>query len=80
MINTPWNGEPDPGSSPTSQPGATLESVDRRKEIFRSLVTLQDQGETVKMSRIRISVQYAISQDDLALIEKEGISNNWPPL
>lgn len=80
MINTPWNGEPDPGSSPTNQPGATLDSVDRRKEIFRSLVALQDQGETVKMSRIRISVQYAISQDDLALIEKEGISNNWPPL
>ena len=80
MIGTPSNGEPEQNSSSPSQTRPALDSVNLRKEIFRSLVTLQDQGETVKMSRIRVSVQYTISQEDLALIEREGISENWPPL
>ena len=80
MINTPWNGETDPSSSPSSPSAMPLDSVHHRKSIFHSLVMLQDQGETVKMSRIRISVQYAISQEELAIIEREGIAENWPPL
>jgi hypothetical protein len=80
MINTPWNGESEPPSSLPNQSRMPLESVHLRKEIFRSLVMLQDHGETVKISRIRVSVQYAISQEELALIEREGIAKNWLPL
>ena len=80
MINAPWNGESDPITSPPRQSGMSLDSVLHRKEVFRSLVTLQDQGETVKVSRIRISVQFAITPEELSLIEREGIAKNWPPL
>ena len=56
------------------------ESLPDRKEAFRKLVLLQDQGETVEMSRIRISIQLDIPLECLKAIEREGIAGNWPPL
>lgn len=56
------------------------ESIHARKEVFRKLVLLQDEGETVETSRIRISIQFDIPLEDVKTIEREGIAGNWPPL
>jgi len=53
---------------------------EKRKEIFRVLVELQDQGCANEPSRIRIADQFRISVSEVQHIEREGIANNWPPL
>ena len=53
---------------------------DRRKEIFAALVEAQDRGVSVANSRQEIAVQFGISKDAVAEIEREGMDNEWPPL
>jgi hypothetical protein len=55
-------------------------SVERRKEIFLSLVSTQDKGVTVLQSRMLISQQFNVSDAQVRQIEREGIDNEWPPL
>jgi hypothetical protein len=61
-------------------PMTDLPADDKRKEIFRALVELQDQGYAAEPSRIRIADQFRISVSEVQHVEREGIVNNWPPL
>ncbi len=53
---------------------------EKRKEIFRALVELQDKGCATEPSRIRIADQFSISVSEIQHVEREGIAKNWPPL
>jgi hypothetical protein len=61
-------------------PMTDLPPDEKRKEIFRALVELQDQGCATEPSRIRIADQFRISVSEVQDVEREGITNNWPPL
>lgn len=51
-----------------------------RKELFRSLVHIQDEGLSVEDSRKRIADQFRTAEEQVREIEREGIANQWPPL
>ena len=51
-----------------------------RKAIFRALVTAQDELRNVRESYEKVTEHYEISQEQLRLIEEEGLDNEWPPL
>ena len=53
---------------------------DRRKEAFRVLVELQDEGCTTEESRTRVADQFSIDAVELQNIEREGIDKQWEPL
>jgi hypothetical protein len=53
---------------------------EKRKEIFRTLVELQDNGCETEKSRLKIADQFRISVLEVQDIEREGIANQWPPL
>jgi len=53
---------------------------ERRKEIFRALVELQDKGLATEPSRIQIANQFCVSITEVQHVEREGIANKWPPL
>jgi hypothetical protein len=52
----------------------------QRREVFRTLVELQDQGYSPKESRNSIGEQFAIALRDIEEVEREGIAKQWPPL
>ena len=51
-----------------------------RKELFRALVDIQDQGMSVADSRLQMAVQFLTGIDEVRTIEQEGIEKQWPPL
>jgi len=51
-----------------------------RKEIFHALVDAQDQEMSVPQSRRWIAERYGVSEDQVRLIETEGLDAQWPPL
>ena len=51
-----------------------------RQEAFRQLVERQDRGTSVVQSRSEIESQFALSSEQVRAIEREGSTNNWPPL
>ena len=53
---------------------------EKRKEVFRMLVELQDAGDSTENSRIRIAAQFSINVRDVQNVEREGIAKQWPPL
>jgi hypothetical protein len=60
-------------------------TVQQRKSIFLALVEAQDAAPTggalsVIESKKTVAQQYEISTEQLALIEKEGLEKEWPPL
>ena len=55
-------------------------TVQERKAIFRALVTAQDESHNVRDSYAKVSEHYEISEEQLRLIEDEGVENEWPPL
>ena len=55
-------------------------TVQERKAIFRALVTAQDEVHNVRESYEKVTQHYEISQEQLKLIEDEGVENEWPPL
>jgi hypothetical protein len=52
----------------------------RRKEIFRALVEAQDRGVSVAESRKLIAEQFAVSEDEVKRVERQGLDERWPPL
>jgi hypothetical protein len=60
-------------------------TVQQRKSIFLALVSAQDAAPSggalsVIESKKTIAQQYEITPEQLALIEKEGLDKEWPPL
>ncbi len=51
-----------------------------RKELFRTLVDVQDQDSTVEDSRRQVAARFRIAVDEVRGIEQEGITKQWPPL
>jgi hypothetical protein len=51
-----------------------------RKEIFHALVDAQDQEMSVSQSRRWIAERYGVSEEQVRLIETEGLDEQWPPL
>ena len=61
-------------------PAKTL-TVQQRKSIFHALVELQDRHTvTVADSKKEVAKQFHITKEQVELIEKEGLSKDWPPL
>jgi len=54
--------------------------LDSRQNIFRALVEAQDGGLTVVASRADVATRFAITEEDVKNIEREGLANQWPPL
>ena len=60
-------------------------TVQQRKSIFLALVSAQDAAPSVGATAIleskkTVALQYEITPEQLALIEKEGVDKEWPPL
>ena len=55
-------------------------SEQRRKEIFRALVGLQDRGLDLAQSRRAVVEQFGVTESQVRHIEREGVANDWPPL
>jgi hypothetical protein len=53
---------------------------DRRREIFKLLVTAQDLDMTVAESRQMIADMYNLGEAEIIAIEQEGRRKKWPPL
>lgn len=53
---------------------------EKRREIFRTLVSAQDAGDSVAESRSNVAIQFRIELDEVRSIEREGITNQWAPL
>lgn len=54
--------------------------LETRQEAFRQLVERQDRGTPVPQSRYEIESQFSLTADQVIAIEREGSTNNWPPL
>jgi hypothetical protein len=55
-------------------------SAERKREIFKSLVEHQDGGMSVEASRAETAKAYAVTPDQILVIEQEGLDHQWPPL
>jgi hypothetical protein len=56
-------------------------TVAKRKEVFETLVAIQDQGEmSVGDSIQHVAELFAITEHQVHQIEEEGIDKQWPPL
>ncbi len=63
---------------PEEQPGPT--TVEQRRAIFKALVEAQDGGASPSASRTAIARQFAVTEDQVRDVEREGMANQWPPL
>ena len=64
-----------------TEPDAELSiAEEQRKAIFLALVEAQDRGANVPESRREVAGQFGITEQQVQLIEREGLALNWPPL
>jgi hypothetical protein len=54
--------------------------LDQRQAIFLALVESQDGGMNVATSRTEIARRFSVTENQVKDIEREGLSNQWPPL
>jgi hypothetical protein len=54
--------------------------LDQRQTIFRAVVEAQDGGMTVAVSRSETARKFAITEEQVKEIEREGLAEGWPPL
>jgi lipase chaperone LimK len=59
---------------------ATNISEDRRREIYRQLVALQEAGLAPRSSREMVARQQKLGADVVKSIEQEGRDKGWAPL
>ena len=55
-------------------------SETQRKEVFLALVDAQDQEMGVSQSIRWVAERYGISEEQVRVIENEGLDGQWPPL
>jgi hypothetical protein len=55
-------------------------SLEQRQVIFKALVEAQDAGQSPTASRTAVAKQFAVSEEQVKRIEREGSDNQWPPL
>jgi hypothetical protein len=51
-----------------------------RRAAFLALVSAQDEGNTVKTSRELVGRRFGLREEHVRAIEREGLTNQWPPL
>lgn len=54
--------------------------IEQRQIIFKALVEAQDGGQSVAASRATVAKQFAVSEEAVKRIEREGSDAGWPPL
>jgi hypothetical protein len=54
--------------------------LEQRQTIFRAVVESQDGGMAVVASRTEVARRFAVTEEQVKDIEKEGLANQWPPL
>jgi hypothetical protein len=54
--------------------------LERRMEIFQTVVEAQDQGLSTVQARRQAAKQFAVSETAVQRIEEEGLQGEWPPL
>ena len=54
--------------------------LEQRQVIFRAVVEAQDGGMPVAASRASAVRQFAVTEEQIKEIEREGMENQWPPL
>lgn len=54
--------------------------VERRQTVFLALVEAQDGGLNVVASRAEVAQKFALTEEQIKDIEREGLANQWPPL
>ena len=54
--------------------------LEQRQTIFRAVVETQDGGMGVAPSRAEAARRFAVTEEQVKDIEKEGLANQWPPL
>ena len=52
----------------------------RRRAMFAALVASQDQGLSVRASRAFVASRFGVTEEELARVEREGLTAQWPPL
>jgi DNA-directed RNA polymerase sigma subunit (sigma70/sigma32) len=55
-------------------------SEEQRQVIFKALVEAQDGGMGVAASRAEMARRFAVTEDQVRDIEREGSAKLWPPL
>ncbi len=60
------------------QPGEI--PIEQRQIIFKAVVEAQDGGQSVAASRTAAARRFAVTEDQVKEIEREGMDNQWPPL
>jgi len=53
---------------------------DKRREMFAALVHAQDQKIDVPRSRKLMAERFGVTENQVKIIEREGLNSNWPPL
>jgi hypothetical protein len=51
-----------------------------RRAVFAAVVDAQDKGASVPVSRAAAAARFELRPEDVALIEREGLDGQWPPL
>jgi hypothetical protein len=51
-----------------------------RREVFAALVEAQDLGDSVQESRTTVANRFKLTEDNVRMIEREGLDALWPPL
>jgi hypothetical protein len=54
--------------------------INQRQAIFVAIVEEQDKGITVSESRSTVAHRFAVTEDQVRIIEQEGLEATWPPL
>lgn len=55
-------------------------TVDQRRAIFKALVEAQDGGARVAASLTAVAAKFAVTEEQVRDIEREGVDAQWPPL
>ena len=55
-------------------------SLEKRMELFLTLVEAQDGDMTVSQSRQMVAKRFGVSEQLVRQVEREGLDGNWPPL
>ena len=64
----------------TTQAPTDAQREETRRAAFLALVTAQDEGNTVKTSRELVARRFGLGEEHVRAIEREGLTNEWPPL
>jgi hypothetical protein len=55
-------------------------SVEQRMQVFAALVEAQDTAMSVPASRKATAERFGLSEQQVRIIEQEGLDGEWPPL